>query len=411
MLVESSTASWEFWYGVLIEYANKTGSALVPDRTRTGEGGDLGSWVRRQRSKFKSGLLEGKYIERLNCVTGWSWSPYDDSWEEGLSSLIKFVSEFGHASPEKDFIDRNGYKIGAWVVKQRNNANISSERRLQLNQLKGWRWSVRDEWWEEGFRRLEKYAAEFENTDIKVDYISDDGFKLGGWVRTQRNNWGKLTKERKNRLESIPYWTKDPRKENFEFALNILKKFQRKHGHLNIPNDLMVTEKMSLKDWCNIERAAAKRKSYQEYRRNALNEVEGWAWDARDNQWNNGYDCLVNFKKTFGHCNVAQDCEYHGFALGTWVSIQRGRSKNMPSDRKDLLNNLGFVWNALDAKWEDGFASLCSFASREGHTNVPRSHIENGFKLGQWVAIQRRGVERMHSSRKVKLSEIGFKFH
>jgi len=44
----------------------------------------------------------------------------------------------------------------------------------------------------------------------------------------------------------------------------------------------------------------------------------------------------------------------------------------------------------LEAAWEEGFRRLRQFVDREGHARVPQRHVEDGFKLGQWVRVPRR---------------------
>ena len=40
-------------------------------------------------------------------------------------------------------------------------------------------------------------------------------------------------------------------------------------------------------------------------------------------------------------------------------------------------------------RWESGFAALGKFRAREGHCCPSQNHLERGFKLGQWVSVQR----------------------
>jgi hypothetical protein len=63
-----------------------------------------------------------------------------------------------------------------------------------------------------------------------------------------------------------------------------------------------------------------------------------------------------------------------------------------------------------DRRWNKGFAVLRAFKKREGHTLVPRSHIERGFRLGQWVSVQRYDCLQGHllPERKKRLNAIGF---
>ena len=43
----------------------------------------------------------------------------------------------------------------------------------------------------------------------------------------------------------------------------------------------------------------------------------------------------------------------------------------------------------LAAQWEQNYALLRAFVEREGHANVPKSHEEDGERLGQWLSNQR----------------------
>ena len=72
----------------------------------------------------------------------------------------------------------------------------------------------------------------------------------------------------------------------------------------------------------------------------------------------------------------------------------------MTPDRFKRLNDIGFVWDPVADEWEAGFAKLEQFRTREGHCRVPAGHIEDGYKLGFWVALQRK-------SRKLMLGERG----
>lgn len=54
----------------------------------------------------------------------------------------------------------------------------------------------------------------------------------------------------------------------------------------------------------------------------------------------------------------------------------------------------GWSWDVLADRWDEAFAYLQEFEAREGHARVPTSHIENGFRLGQWVNHQRARYAR-----------------
>mgnify|MGYP003428570563 CR=1 FL=1 len=61
-------------------------------------------------------------------------------------------------------------------------------------------------------------------------------------------------------------------------------------------------------------------------------------------------------------------------------------------------------------RWNEALALLLAFKRREGHCRVPRHHIERGFRLGQWVAIQRywHRIHRLVAERESRLNAVKF---
>jgi Helicase associated domain len=50
-------------------------------------------------------------------------------------------------------------------------------------------------------------------------------------------------------------------------------------------------------------------------------------------------------------------------------------------------------------RWERGFAALRKFRAREGHCCPSRRHAEGGFRLGQWVSVQRYRKDLLSAKR------------
>ena len=61
-------------------------------------------------------------------------------------------------------------------------------------------------------------------------------------------------------------------------------------------------------------------------------------------------------------------------------------------------------------RWTEAFALLLAFKRREGHCRVPRHHIERGFRLGQWVAVQRywHRIHCLVAERERRLNAVRF---
>ena len=54
----------------------------------------------------------------------------------------------------------------------------------------------------------------------------------------------------------------------------------------------------------------------------------------------------------------------------------------------------GWTWSPLADRWDNGFAALKRFTAREGHTRVPKNHVEDGYALSAWVTRQRWAFPR-----------------
>jgi hypothetical protein len=63
--------------------------------------------------------------------------------------------------------------------------------------------------------------------------------------------------------------------------------------------------------------------------------------------------------------------------------------------------------------WESNFLLIQQFQDREGHLRVPKQHVEDGRKLGNWSCMQRTQKRKgtLPSERNRRLNEIGFIFN
>ena len=80
----------------------------------------------------------------------------------------------------------------------------------------------------------------------------------------------------------------------------------------------------------------------------------------------------------------------------------------MPPERRQRLDDLGFVWDSHNEDWEAGFAALKAYKEQHGHCRVPRRHKFNDFNLGHWISNQRKVKDQMLPERKQRLDDLGF---
>jgi len=192
----------------------------------------------------------------------------------------------------------------------------------------------------------------------------------------------------------------------WEEGFRYLTIHKAREGHCRVP----ATHKENgfrLGQWVGVQRHNADTLSAP--RRQQLDEL-GFVWDPFETDWAEGLRYLTIYKKREGHCRVPAAHKENGFRLGSWVDRQRQSkdAETLSEARRQQLDELGFVWNALDAAWEEGFSYLKMYKEREGHCRVPAAHKENGFRLGQWVNTQRKNRETMSDNRRQRLDDLGF---
>ena len=127
-LVEQTTASWEFWFGLLERFVELNGDARVP-HAYTVDGYRLGLWVITQR--HRRSRLDADRQRRLQDLPGWTWDPYADQWEEGFSRLLHYVERHGDARVPRSYTV-DGYRLGTWVTVQRrdySNGTLDADRK------------------------------------------------------------------------------------------------------------------------------------------------------------------------------------------------------------------------------------------------------------------------------------------
>jgi hypothetical protein len=142
-------------------------------------------------------------------------------------------------------------------------------------------------------------------------------------------------------------------------------------------------------------------------RKQRLDDI-GFIWDTLAEAWEEGFNKLLQFKEQEGHCRVASRFKLNEFNLGAWVGTQRKAKDSMSPERKQRLDDIGFIWDPFAEAWEEGFNKLLQFKELEGHCRVAQGFKLNEFNLGNWVSTQRNAKDSMSPERKQRLDDIGF---
>ena len=142
-----------------------------------------------------------------------------------------------------------------------------------------------------------------------------------------------------------------------------------------------------------------------------------------EEKWSLRHKELLDFHKQHGHAAVPHTYPANP-QLARWVKRQRrqyklrqdNRQSTMTTERLDMLNSVGFVWDSHDVNWREKLDSLVAFRRENGHCNVP-SNFRNK-KLATWVKCQRRQYKlywdgkpsAMTPDRILELEKVGFEW-
>ena len=131
---------WEKGFAYLEQFVKENNHARVPQRHKTADGFNLGSWVNNHRGT--KGKLDSERIKRLDSLS-FDWDPVATDWEKGFAYLEQFVKENNHARVPQRHKTADGFNLGSWVNNHRGTkGKLDSERIKRLDSLTGWKWRV-----------------------------------------------------------------------------------------------------------------------------------------------------------------------------------------------------------------------------------------------------------------------------
>jgi superfamily II DNA or RNA helicase len=384
---------WQESFAALQRFVDREGHARPPLDCIEGDL-RLGEWVSNQRQKYRRGVLAPDRSAQLEVLPGWVWKSLDAAWLEGYTALATYARREGHAQPPKGCVEAS-VKLGSWVRTQRvryGRGTLGPDREAQLERIPGWTWSPFEHRWKAAYVALRHYVEQEGHARPPLKAVQD-GIAIGGWVAGQRQAFRKGTLDvgRCRQLEALPGWEWKPKATRWEAGLAALTRFADREGHAN-PSATHVEDGFGLGHWVNSQRVAWKNGNLDRQRAHLLESLPKWSWSALDTDWENSYSALRRLAQREGHARPPQRLVEDGIPIGTWVASQRQRYKKgkLSPERVQRLESLpDWAWDAREATWGEHYQALCRYVEREGHARPQRGYVENGFKLGSWVQIQR----------------------
>ena len=278
ILVEKTTDSWEFWFGLLEAYVEKEGNSRVPYEHKTDAGHKLGFWISNLRGRKDRFTQE--QLQQLESLNEWTWFEKDQQWEDGFSRLQSFFEKEGHLLLPTNHTTNDGYKLELWTRTQRlkyRNKRLKKYRISKLESINDWVWDKYELKWNQGFSYLKSYVEKEGHSLVPAKFIID-GFKLGVWVGDKRDRKSELESNRKEMLESLPYWSWNVLDSQWNKRFLDLSSFVEDEGHSRVPYNHILSDDFRLGDW--IYRQKKNKSKLSPEKLTKLESLTGWLWDA-----------------------------------------------------------------------------------------------------------------------------------
>ena len=208
-------------------------------------------------------------------------------------------------------------------------------------------WDPLADQWEQNFSLLEQFKEREGHCNVPESY-EEDGVKLGVWLGNQRTAMkeGNHDESHQGRLERLGV-SRDPLADQWEQNFALLEQYKEREEHCNVPQS-HEEDGIMLGKWLARQRSAMKNGKLGESYQRRLEKL-GMIWKPLEDQWEQKFSMLEQFKAREGHCDVPFFHEEGGVNLGSWLDslrqIRKGnRVGNLSSERIERLNGVGMRW-------------------------------------------------------------------
>jgi hypothetical protein len=278
-------------------------------------------------------------------------------------------------------------------------------------------WDAQASSWNSFFEKLKAFKERFGHCNVETGWKEDKVFARWAIALRGQRRRGTLSEERIARLNELGFvweWNKLKANETWMKWYRELETYMHEHGNPHVPR---LYANVKLGSWVMIQRArrgkALGNRPPLTTEQVALLDKLGFRWDAREEQWDEGFEQTKRFKEKHGHFEIEQ-VQGDESELSRWVTTQRRQNSSgeLQAERKAKLDSIGFVWTSEDkseVKWQEMYARLKLYHVEHGDADVP-NRWKTSLKLAAWVGAQRqrRKQGKIPDEQIRLLDELGF---
>ena len=341
------------------------------------------------------------------------------SWDLMYAEAKEYYRQNGHLNVPRRYKTNDGYNLGNWIQTQRKvyaglqYGQLDPSRIKKLEQI-GMVWDVHGESWEKFYEAAAEYVKEKGNLNVKADYVTTAGLKLGSWIcnlRAQRKAQikGNLSPERIAALDKLGMiW--DAPNYIWEEHFAACAEYYREHGNLDMPFNYVSPKGLKLAGWLQSQRLAKLGISQGRITEEQVKRLEsiGMRWDTKyERAWETNYAAAAEYYEA--HHNLEVPLAYvssGGVKLGKWISHQRDKGKeNITPYRREKLDAIGMIWARPDP-WEVRYKLAAEYYAEHQTLRLPSDYKAAGMWLGKWLSEQRQIYMGKRPGKALSVSQI-----
>ena len=169
--------------------------------------------------------------------------------------------------------------------------------------------------------------------------------------------------------------------------------YKKEYGSTRVPKAFKTSDGLRLGIWLARQRRMYREGILDMEYVDALERI-GVSWETNNIEiFEKRLEMLKRYKEEKGDLLVPDTYKTpDGTSLGTWVQSLRirYRKRKLSQKRVEQLTEMGFVWEPYEALWEKGFRHAKAYYEKYGNLGLKKKYVcEDGFKLGEWVYVQR----------------------
>ncbi|OQS00151.1 hypothetical protein THRCLA_06188 [Thraustotheca clavata] len=238
-------------------------------------------------------------------------------------------------------------------------------------------WDLTEHQWQLRLQALTIFKSIYNHLNVSYDYITPSNspwpidlqnIKLGIVVTNLRSRHKRLSESRRMELNGLGFiW--DSQELVFQTKLQALHAYHAIHGHIQVPFEYIIpsnrppfpTNCWGMKLGRAVHDLRCRAASLSTERKQLLDDL-GFVWDSHEYNWETKLMALAEYKREYGNVHVPQEfCipnqdpwpkETWGLKLGQAVTNIRSRSLSFPYERRQQLDQLGFVWDYPEFRHE-----------------------------------------------------------